>query len=228
MLARIKSSLTGRWLAAVNRWQRFVRSLYRDQHQLTSTTAANRYPELFAAVAALTSGSHPRVLSYGCSTGEECATLETRLDPKLLVGADINSANLKIARKKFSSPRLLFVPSEESHLRRHAPFDIIFALSVLCRWEETQDVEDSSDIYPFEKFESAVELLNHLLTPGGLLVMYNSNFRFEDSQTFAAFKYEVVPSPDVTDSGFVHKFDRRNKRVRETHRGCIYRKGTRT
>lgn len=202
-----------------------MRSLYRGQHQLTSTTAMDRYPELFGTVQNLVEGNRPRVLSYGCSTGEECATLEARLNPHLLVGADINTSNLKIAQQRFSSPRLLFVHSDPSVLALHAPFDVIFALSVLCRWEETRDVEDCSAIYPFEKFESGVDLLDRLLTPGGLLVIYNSNFRFEDSSTFVRSHYTTVPSPAVADSGFVHKFDKMNRRVREDHRTCIYRKG---
>lgn len=215
ILNRIRSSLTARIGLGLNVWRKFVRSLYRDQHQLTSTTEMNRYPELFSAVKELVASSHPRVLSYGCSTGEECATLEEYLNPSLLVGADINEENLKIARHRFSSPRLHFIPSTVSDLAAHAPYDIVFCLSVLCRWEDTRDVEDCSSIYPFEKFSMAIAQLDSFLTPGGLLVIYNSNFRFEDTETYVRSAYKPVPTPAVPDSGFVHKFDRQNRRKGE-------------
>lgn len=213
----------GHWVLARSQWSKLLRRRYRDQHQLTSTTEMNRYPELFQAVRDRWRGSPPLVLSYGCSTGEECATLEGYLQPQLIIGADINESNLRAARRKFTSPRLRFVQSDPAILMAQGPFEIVFALSVLCRWEDTRDVEDCSSIYPFEKFASAVALLDRLVAPGGLLVMYNSNFRFEDTETYAA-SYTTEDTPAIADSGFVHKFDRFNRRLREVHRACVYRK----
>jgi Methyltransferase domain len=224
---RIKTYLSGRWVAASNRWKKYIRSLYRDQHQLTSTTEVNRYPELFAALKDLTPAKHPRVLSYGCSTGEECASVESYLDPIAVIGADINESNLRIARQRVDSPRIQFIESTPERLRAHAPFHIILCLSVLCRWEDTRDVEDCSDIYPFEKFASAIAFLDTLLSAGGLLVIYNSNFRFEDTETFTRSRYTPMPTPGIPDSGFVHKFDRANQRSRDPHATCVYRKATR-
>jgi hypothetical protein len=213
----------GRWALARNQWRKFLRRRYPDQHQLTSTTEMNRYPELFRAVRERWPGDQPRILSYGCSTGEECATLENYFQPGLIVGADINEDNLREARKRFSSPRLHFVQSDPAILMTYGPFDIVFALSVLCRWEDTRDVEDCTAIYSFEKFASATALLDLLVAPGGLLVIYNSNFRFEDTITYSA-SYSIEATPALTDSGFVHKFDQHNRRIREVHRVCIYRK----
>lgn len=216
----------GRWALAHNQWRKFLRRQYPDQHQLTSTTEMNRYPELFREARERWSGDQPRLLSYGCSTGEECATLEKYFEPGLIVGADINEANLREARRKFSSPRLQFVPSDPAILMTYGPFDFVFALSVLCRWEDTRDVEDCTAIYSFEKFASATAFLDLLVAPGGLLVIYNSNFRFEDTATFSA-SYTIEETPAIADSGFVHKFDRNNRRIREVHRACIYRKASR-
>lgn len=224
IFSRIRSSFKGRLMAALNNWRKFIRSWYRDQHQLTSTTEMNRYPELFSAMKDFLAGSHPRVLSYGCSTGEECATLEKYINPSLLIGADINESNLRIARRRYSGSRLQFTLSTPETLKATAPYDVIFCLSVLCRWEETRNVEDCSGIYPFEKFNAAIVLLDNLLAAGGLLVIYNSNFRFEDTQTFAASGYTPVPTDSVPNSGFVHKFDRFNRRIREIHKTCVYRK----
>ncbi|MGE3803666.1 MAG: class I SAM-dependent methyltransferase [Gemmataceae bacterium] len=223
MLSRMKASLGGR----LNRCRKFLRSLYRYQHQLTSTTGMNRYPELFAEVRDLLGAKRVRVLSYGCSTGEECATLEKCLETETIIGADINESNLRAARERFPSTRIEFIKSSAKLLAARAPYDIVFCLSVLCRWEDTRDVEECSSIYPFEKFASAVLFLDSLLPKGGLLVIYNANFRFEDTATFLKSGYTAVASPAVVDSGFVHKFDQNNRRIRETHRTCIYRKGER-
>lgn len=207
-----------------NQIDRAIRKLVREQHQLTSTTSPDRYPELFHEVQVSIDKTveNPSILSFGCSTGEECFSLKTYFAKAKLTGVDINNVNLRKARRKNVSDDITFLYSTPENIARHGKYDVIFALSVLCRWEDTKDIEDCSEIYPFEKFAETTQMLADQVKPVGLFVIYNSNFRFED--TAAAKNFEVVHTPSVENSGFVHKFDANNHRLREKHVHCVYRK----
>lgn len=200
------------------------RRLVPEQHQLTSTTSSDRYPELFTEVRSgvIQSGGELSILSFGCSTGEECFTLKSYFPTARVTGVDINRQNLRKARKKNTDADLRFLYSTPDNIMRHGKYDVIMALSVLCRWEDTKDVDDCRHIYSFSKFSETAEMLAGQLKPGGLLVIYNSNFRFED--TAVAKDFIIIPTPSVGNSGFVHKFDSSNRKTREVHRHCVYRK----
>lgn len=203
---------------------KFFNRLLPGSHQLTSTTSYNRYPEIFTAVRKLFKNDNTadlKILSFGCSTGEECFTLNEYFPGAAIIGADISWINLIRAVWRNRHKNIGFVYSSSKNLRAHAPYHIIFCMSVLCRWEDTKDLDDCGHIYPFEKFHATVTELASLLAEGGILVIYNSNFRFEDTDIFSNF--EIIPAP-VNNSGFVHKFDRNNKRLTEVHRNCLYRK----
>lgn len=207
-----------------NQFLLFLRRFIKEQHQLTSTTSSDRYPELFSEVRSSIShaGEDLSILSFGCSTGEECFTMKSYFPRSKITGVDINKRNLKKAASKNKCKDIKFKYSTSEIIAHHGKYHLIFGLSVLCRWEDTKDLDNCGDIYPFKKFSETVEMLATQLKPGGLLIVYNSNFRFEDTSAFADF--EIVPTPSVRDSGFVHKFDSFNNRIREEHKHCIYRK----
>lgn len=201
------------------------RKFYKQQHQLTSVTASNRYPELFAA-AQMNAATHGKILSFGCSTGEECFSLQGYFPDSAIVGVDINARNIKTAIRRNTSPTIKFLYSSPEIISAEGKYDLIFCLSVLCRWEDTKFVDNCEEIYPFSKYEETVEMLAQELTVGGLMVIYNSNFRFEDTKIFAS-GFEIVPTPQISDSGFVYKFDINNNRLTESHKYCIYRRKSR-
>jgi hypothetical protein len=212
------------WKNRLNKW---TRRFYPEQHQLTSTTAVNRYPELFMESSRITAecfhGENLNILSFGCSTGEECFSISTYFSEARIVGVDINKTNIMLANQANTSDRIKFVLSSQATVRREGKYHVIFCLSVLCRWEDTKGISNCESVYPFEKFEKTVAELAAELLPAGLLVIYNSNFRFEDTACFDDF--EIVEIPSVPDSGFVDKFDSSNMRIEdEVHRNCIYRK----
>lgn len=198
------------------------RRKYKNQHQLTSTTKPNRYPEIFTGVANLVSKNNLKILSFGCSTGEECVSLQQYFPEGQIIGADINMNNLKIASRTNSSQQIKFILSTSEHLISNGPYDIIFALSVLCRWDDTKDLDNCSSIYPFTKYQETVGQLFELLNNGGLLVIYNANFMIEDTN----YSKQLIPChlSSVTNSGFVHKFDRNNNRFYQPHNVVIYKK----
>lgn len=198
------------------------RRRYSEQHQLTSTTGSNRYPEIFKAATTLVNNATPKILSYGCSTGEECVSLKSHFPESLIIGADINLQNLKKARKNNSMEGIEYLVSSESKLISRGLYDIIFAMSVLCRWEDTKNVDSIENIYPFNKFNESIKLLFSLLKPGGFLVVYNANFLVEDSEV-ASF-LEPIKLDEIKDSGFVHKFNKQNKKISPKHTTVFYRK----
>jgi SAM-dependent methyltransferase len=200
------------------------RKKYKEQHQLTSTTHMNRYPVIFSTTKSLIDDPAPKILSFGCSTGEECFSLRSYFPEARIIGADINTKNLTVARKQNNDLNILFIPSDNETLEENGPYDAIFAMSVLCRWEDTKNLTTCEPIYPFSKFEKIVEQLYSLLKNGGLLIVYNANFRVEDT---SLAKY-LIPcrTDDIPNSGFVHKYSKDNMRLHSEHKSVIYSKVT--
>ena len=130
--------------------------------------------------------SASRILSFGCSTGEECVTLAEYFPAALIIGTDINPLNLWKARK-FQSERIRFVYAVDCLLKRFGAFDAVFCMAVL----RTPRREQVARHYPFERFEERVLFLNSLVRPGGLLVIQNSSYRFSDTANRS--HYEPIP-----------------------------------
>ena len=76
-------------------------------HQIPNKTSLDRYPEIFAAAVAAVPEAR-RILSFGCSTGEECVTLASYFPGALIVGTDINPLNL-LKAMKHRNDRIRFV-----------------------------------------------------------------------------------------------------------------------
>jgi chemotaxis methyl-accepting protein methylase len=128
--------------------------------QRNTTTAFNRYPGIFRTIKArmfqkygpALKGGALRVLSFGCSTGEELSTLRAYFPDATIFGCDANSAALQIAKDSARKSAAILFPSEARHIQSFAPFDIIFAMSVLCKWPNTHKTENIFPIFPFSQF----------------------------------------------------------------------------
>lgn len=159
-------------------WTRLVHA--RQVHQTTPETAEDRYPELFDLAASLAPGAE-RVLSFGCSTGEELAALRRRFPRAEIIGAEINPRSRKIAARRVSADRRSSIVPPTA-LNRN--FDVIFALSVFQREPHKMaemEIEDLSPYYPFVRFDEGVSDLVRKLRPDGLLCIINAHYRVEDS-----------------------------------------------
>ncbi|UCD50490.1 MAG: methyltransferase domain-containing protein [Phycisphaerales bacterium] len=184
--------------------------------QIETTTAYNRYPELFDSVRTLISPrdtAEIRILSYGCSTGQECWTLRDYFPNAHIIGLDINERSLRTARAENTDAKIEFFRSTPENLVDHGPYDLIFALSVLCRWPETQFVNDASRLYPFEKFDETIALFDVSLSRGGLMVILNANYHFSDTQVSG--RYEPLVGIGLSQHECVHKFSTNNQKLRE-------------
>ena len=188
--ARLLMSAEGRSIL----WSRTV---HRDAiHQTTPYTCEERYPLLFDLAAKLKPDAQ-RIMSFGCSTGEELVAIRRRFPRARIVGVEINPRSRKIAARRASGDASTEVvgPSSIS-----GTFDVIFALAVLQREPHKVaelEVGDLTSFYPFDRFDSAVCMLGRHLGPGGLLCVFNAQYRVEDSSL--ASRLEVVSESPLMD-----------------------------
>ena len=178
---------------AEGRARLWTRAVHRSRvHQTTPYTEDERYPELFDLAARLKPDAK-RVLSFGCATGEEIISLRRRFPAAEIVGAEINPRSRRIAGRRLApDPRVTVLAPD----RIAGEFDIIFALAVLQREPhkvEELELADLTAIYPFDRFDSAVEELARHLSPGGLLCVMHAQYRVEDSSS--AGLLEPLPGP---------------------------------
>lgn len=182
--------------------------------QTASTTFFDRHPDLFLAMQELveqtSSKDDIRILSFGSSTGEECFSLRNYFPNACIIGAEINSISRSKAIKKNQDLKISFIDSVDHLIAQNGPYDVIFALSVLCKNPEAMHTDDLSTIYPFELFERYVKLLSDNLKVGGWLVIRSANYSFVDSQISSGF--QIIRSKHLRDPQDFPKFFPNGKR----------------
>jgi SAM-dependent methyltransferase len=201
-----------------NRAQTLTRLTYRDRHlQLETYSCGDRYPELFEQCRQSFAGcSSPRILSFGCSTGEEVFTLARYLPQAEIVGVDINPWCLKQCERNNQNGQLRFLHSLSPEFADATNFDAIFCMAVFQRTEHrTEDAHPGETGFTFERFEAEVAELDRKLKPGGLFFLDEYDFSFEDTATAARYK------PAEFDGNSILRqrplFDRENRRVADEH-----------
>jgi hypothetical protein len=180
-------------------------------HQTAPHTWMDRYPEIFAACESyFADRKELRILSYGCSTGEEVVTLRRYFPRAFITGAEINRRSLAICRKREADERIAFVNSRPTIIAQYGPFDAIFCMAVLQRTPQLimeRGITDLKRIYPFEKFDREVRKLDALLAVGGLLVIKHTHYRLTDATV--AWKYTALQTAGELEEG--PKFGRDSK-----------------
>lgn len=168
----------------------------RELHQTAPYTWLNRYPVLFDLAAELMPDAR-RILSFGCSIGEELVSLRCRFADAEIVGAEINARSRAIARRRVAAdPRTMVIAPESIT----GSFDLVFALSVLQRdprgLKNEMAAKHLAARYPFARFDAGVRGLVARLRPAGYLIVANALYRVEDSS--AAVELEpIAGSPRV-------------------------------
>jgi hypothetical protein len=197
------------------------------QLQVMTNTSYNRYPHVFEAVAPLLSEG-ARVLSFGCSTGAEALSLaHIYLKNSRIVGADVDVDALEIANSRIPAEpvngnHVSFFLSTDQWLSEQPLFDCILSMSVFCVWPKTKGMENIAGVFPFALFESMLAKLDDALKIGGLLVLYNTNYFFED--TLLADRYEIVQGQAALEFGFVQRFEKDGTPASRKEGGVIFRK----
>ena len=195
--------------------------LGRNSHlyQFRSVTSANRYPRIFAFLRdRLEAVPAPRLLSFGCATGEEVFTLREYLPHAHVKGIDINPANIALCRKRHrdhgASPMVAFEVGASARDEAPGSYDAVLAMAVFQRPQLKTDpgIESCAGIIRFEDFERTVTELAGCVKPGGYLALAHSAFRFADTAAAAGFTLELERAPGRV---FFPRFDRDNRRIRE-------------
>jgi hypothetical protein len=189
--------------------------------QVSTWTANNRYPGIFRTVRKRVAAKlgpdlgegKLKILSFGCSTGSEVSTLRSYFPEAIIFACDINQSALDSASEVLLLDEAIIFKSDPEEIAKHGPFDIIFAMSVLCRFPESmgEQISNLNSIYRFSDFERTVSVLTGNLRRGGILCLYNTNYSFLQLPISKGFR--IVRSPLIGTSGFVDRFDASGERL---------------
>ncbi|MGZ3272881.1 MAG: class I SAM-dependent methyltransferase [Caulobacteraceae bacterium] len=164
-------------------------------------TLPDRYPWLFDfAAATLHDVASPRLLSFGCSRGDEVLSLRRRFPEAAIKGIDFDPANIAacVARSHaLDDGRLSFEAASNTRGEPSARYDAIFCLAVLCHGDLTvARARRSEPLLRFSDFERTVADLARCVKPGGLLFLHTTNFRFCDTASADGFDVVLEARPD--------------------------------
>lgn len=188
------------------------------KYNLYGKTWENRYPVIFSNCKKI--HKDPKdILSFGCSTGEECITLKNYFPNSSITGVEIDKERLKEAKIKNKNKKIYYLNYLE-FLKDKKYFDMIFCMGVFCKWPETETVEDCSKIFEFEQFEKEIKFLNKKLKLNGLFVIFNCSFFFE--QTSVAKYFEPIYSTKRRED--IKKFEKTNKASNNLQKHYIFKK----
>lgn len=138
---------------------------------VTKSSAQNKHPRLetegTSCHTAKTRESSP---NHPCTTGTTGTT--SALQPRLV--QYLGSMGLV----NFVSSKEFFAQYADKPLPQ---FDVVTAMTVLCRHPETMFLLNANEVYPFSEFMDTLNLLDSMVKPGGLLCLFNSNYLLEDS-----------------------------------------------
>jgi SAM-dependent methyltransferase len=191
-------------------------------------TLPDRYPWLFRfAAARLGNTQDLRMLSFGCSLGEEVFSLRNYFPTADLKGLDIDPDNIAccLARARAAqSTGMTFATAATTAGEPTGYYDAIFCLAVLCLGDLTTSGAERCDPHlRFVDFERVIVDFARCLKPGGILLLHTTNFRFCD--TVAANDFDVVLEADPAQMAPDVLFDRDNKLMKgERYYAVAFRK----
>jgi hypothetical protein len=188
-------------------------------HQIYTYTAKDRYPELFGECKKyfldIQSNPSPKLLSFGCSTGEEVFTLGEYMPFASIIGVDINQWCINRCEKKNVHQKYFFYNRNSKKFDNLNDLDAIFCMAVLQRTENRTSANNSRAIeYTFSKFDSEVLVLHHKLKVGGLFIIDEADFSFLDTQ--CAGNYEPLQFQNNQILKKRPLFDKNNVKISET------------
>ncbi|QDK82413.1 class I SAM-dependent methyltransferase [Spirosoma sp. KCTC 42546] len=161
-------------------------------HQFSNFTRSDRYPDLFKiAKKHFQDIEKPTILSFGCSTGEEVATLSEYIPHATIVGVDINKWCLKQATRNFHAPNRFFYHCFSQEFLEMNNFDAIFCLAVFQHPGNRHNSVQTESYYPFSHFEKKINELSEKLKPNGLFFIDHCDFNFLEVNIMK--QYRIAP-----------------------------------
>ena len=192
-------------------------------------TWPDRYPGIFDFLQTMIADrSTVRILSFGCSVGDEVFSLRTRFPRATIVGIDISRGNISECQRRqrdFSDDRMLFIRSGTADDQPESHYDAVLCLAVLRHGDlTTSSSESCAHRITFQAFDKTVQGLARCLKVGGYLVIEHSNFRFCDSSS--ATKFDLVAHHDLPATSLTYPvFGTDNLRLDDqNYREVVFRK----
>ena len=194
-----------------------TRLKYKERHfQGPTYTLKDRSPVIFTQCEKyLQRVSCPKLLSFGCSTGEEVFTLAEYMPNASIIGVDINEWCIKQCARKNKSEKLHFYHRFAGEFDAEFDFDAIFCIAVFQRGENRSFKDRITEGFTFQQFEDEVAMLHTKLKPGGLLIIHHSDFSFLDTKI--ADDYAPLSFEENKKRYNRPLFDRNNLRISETN-----------
>jgi SAM-dependent methyltransferase len=197
-----------------NRFRHYARSPIPGQFQPYNHTLPDRYPWLFRfAGARLQDSPALRLLSFGCSRGDEVFALRSYFPSAIIRGIDIDPGNIAVCEARaqaINARSISFAAAATTKDELASSFDAIFCLAVLCHGDLTASGAQRSDpLLRFEDYERMVADFERCLKPGGLLLLHATSFRFGD--TASARNFDIALETELSDLAPDVVFDRNNR-----------------
>lgn len=183
-------------------WTRGVQRLsasFRRHQQYTRETAtrADRYPLVFHFLRCqLRDRDDLRLLSFGCSNGDEVFTLRRYFPDATIKGIDVNPRQIEQARSLSDDPGLTFAVAGSAAGEATASYDAILCMAVFR--DPALDLaatRRADGAVTFAAFERELTELVRCLKPGGLLFVAHSNFRVPDTSVAADLEPALHSDP---------------------------------
>jgi 2-polyprenyl-3-methyl-5-hydroxy-6-metoxy-1,4-benzoquinol methylase len=167
----------------LNKLHDYSRTSYYDRYykstgeklQTSNQTKKNRFPIIYKRVKEILPDAR-RILSFGCSSGEEVFSLREHFPEAEIVGYDIDEWPVKNARRKNKFSNTYFI----DELGPCGRFDAITCLMVLFAMEVK---------IPQKRWQLAIEKMDRHLNDGGVMFIHVSEY---DPWTLLAGAYEKV------------------------------------
>lgn len=142
-----------------------------------------------------------RILSFGCSTGEEVFNLARYFTQARIWGVDIEPGRIRDCQRRWRreghSSRLGFECAANVESYQSESYDLILAMAVFRHGALGGCPDQCSAWLRFRDFERVIMDFARVLRPGGLLVIRHANFRFGDTQV--AHLFECLQRETFTD-----------------------------
>jgi SAM-dependent methyltransferase len=199
--ALVSRKLRGLIRAATNRTFRYQvlarLGMAKGTFQIDTTTGTNRYPEIFSFVqSALGADCRGRILSFGCASGEEVATLRGYFPKAKIKGVDINPGNIARCRRLLDGDAdLSFEVAGSAAREPSGAYEAIFCMAVLRDGRLAQPgITRCDHKIKFEDFARVIADFERCLKPGGLLAIHHSNFMVTATATAAKLDVALLVS----------------------------------
>ena len=161
--------------------------------QTSPFTLPDRYPEIFGFVRhKLADVPDSRLLSYGCSTGEEVFALRDYFPKSYISGIDINAHSIAKAQTRLGrrpDSRMQFAQAASPRSVPPESLDAIFCMAVMRQGALGSNLPDRCEhLIDFATVQALAAALSRHLNVGGSLAIWHANFRFCDMAASADFQ----------------------------------------